>query len=1150
MFNQIKIGTKITILLLGVVLLSVFAIGALAYQLSKESIEKRYLENLQVINIQKAQQLETIFKQLEYNLGLIQNSNRVLQSLLQANEIRSADSAYLSIERRLNDYLVPIQDIYDYENILLLDHQGRIIYRTKKDLDKTEELVGEIFRDYEQVRERASQGIYYGNLYKTSETAAYINVAAPVLDLEDRVIGHVVTEFKMEKAYQTVNDTTGLGKTGEIILSRLGGNKLDYLNRHRLSRQSLLSQTFIIDEDHPSAMQLAAQPGQSGYGYTNEMREREVKTLAVWRNLPRTNWGLVVKIDANEIEQELNLLLGAFLFAGVLIVLLAFSAAYIFSRLLIRPLLALKANLDLVAQGILPRQVAVASKDEIGEMASAVNNLVGTLKTTTDFAYRIGAGDYEAEYKPVSQDDMLGNALTSMRDNIQASERKDNDQNWIISGVAEVGQVLRSYNRIDDLGEHILAYVTDKIGAVQGAFYVLEEAAEPGQPVRLQMRASRAYQKKKHLTASFRLGEGLVGQAAIERDTILRTEVPDRYPAITSGLLGDRRPKCLLLVPLITDEQVCGVMEFAGFTTFTPVQVRFVQEISLSIARTISNIWVNERTVRLLQESQQMSEELQFQQEVLRSNAEIMESTQEELRRTNHRLEDQVQEVNRSQKRMQLLLENASEVITIYEEDGYIRYISPSVERILGHPADEMIGINDIIHVHADSVARVQKMFRQLLADPAEQVTIQIEYLRANGETIWLESTGTNLLRNPAIQGILVNSRDITERRLAEQEARMRGQMQALSENSPDLITRLTPAGAVFYINPAIREITGLSPEVYLGKNLKETPLHPDLIKDWLALMQETLQKNTVIKTELTYHSINGERIVQVNAIPEQNEQQETESVLLVSHDITERKEAETEILNINRKITESINYAKRIQGAILPDTATIRTALPESFIYYKPRDVVSGDFPWFAQRDNDIFIAAVDCTGHGVPGALISLIGFFILNDVINSTQATDPGQILDLLNDGVTKTLRQDVASVTRDGMDIALCRINLVTRELQYAGAHRPLYYVREGELTQLKGDRFPIGGGQLKNRDNFATSTMQIAKGDAVYLFSDGLPDQFGPDMKKFSPRQIRDIVVEHHDKPIQEVRQAIDDAFETWRGNLKQTDDILLIGIKF
>jgi serine phosphatase RsbU (regulator of sigma subunit) len=223
---------------------------------------------------------------------------------------------------------------------------------------------------------------------------------------------------------------------------------------------------------------------------------------------------------------------------------------------------------------------------------------------------------------------------------------------------------------------------------------------------------------------------------------------------------------------------------------------------------------------------------------------------------------------------------------------------------------------------------------------------------------------------------------------------------------------------------------------------------------------------------------------------------------------------------------------------------------LPESFIYYKPRDVVSGDFPWFAQRDNDIFIAAVDCTGHGVPGALISLIGFFILNDVINSTQATDPGQILDLLNDGVTKTLRQDVASVTRDGMDIALCRINLVTRELQYAGAHRPLYYVREGELTQLKGDRFPIGGGQLKNRDNFATSTMQIAKGDAVYLFSDGLPDQFGPDMKKFSPRQIRDIVVEHHDKPIQEVRQAIDDAFETWRGNLKQTDDILLIGIKF
>jgi PAS domain S-box-containing protein len=1149
MFNEIKIGSKITILLLGVVVLSVLAISFLAYRWSRESIEKRYLENLQVISTQKSNQLAAVFKQLEFNLGLIQSSNRVLQNVLQANTGANTDSIYPIIEKRLNDYLIPIQNIYDYENILILDQSGRIIYKTKKSLDNTEELLGETFRDHDQIRDKTSLNVYYGNLYKTANDAAYMNVATPVLDLEERVVGHVVTEFRMNKVYEITDDTTGLGKTGEIIISQINGSKLDYLNNSRNSQASLLTESFILDQENPTVMQQAAQ-GQTGYGYVaDDMREKQI-TMAVWKNLPRINWGLVVKIDRDEINQELNILLISFLFAGVIIILLAFTISFVFSQFIIDPLLSLKDTLSLVAKGILPTQIPVVTKDEIGEMALAVSNLVDTLKTTTSFAYRIGEGDYDTEFRPVSQDDVLGNALIAMRNSIQQAEESDNERNWIVSGVAETGQILRSFNSIEELGQHITAYVTEKIGAIQGAFYVIPEELPSGEPPYVAICASFAFAKRKYLKGTFRFGEGLVGQCAIEHDTIIRTEIPDDYFTITSGILGDRKPKCLLLVPLLIDEKLYGVLEFAGFSHFTPAQIRFVQEISLSIARTVFNIRINDRTRHLLLESQQMSEELQDQQEVLRNNAEMMASTQEELRRTNQRLEDQIEEVNRTQQRMKLLLENASEIITIYEEDGYIRYISPSVEPILGYMPDEMIGINDIIHVHPDSTARVQKMFKQLIERPRERVSIQIEYIRENGETIWLESTGTNLMQDPIIRGIIVNSRDITERRLAEKETRMRGQMQALSENSPDLITRLNTMGDLFYINPAISEITGLPPDAYLGKNIRQSPLHPVLIQSWLGLIQEAVHKRVMVKHELPYPSVIGERIMQVNAIPETNELAEVESVLLVSHDITERKQAETEIFNINRKITESINYAKRIQGAILPDTSTIRAALPDSFIYYKPRDVVSGDFPWFMQRGNDIYIAAVDCTGHGVPGALISLIGYFILNNVLDSQHLTDPGQILDRLNEGVTKTLRQDMSAITRDGMDIGLCRINLVDRELQYAGAHRPLYYVREGKLEQLKGDRFPIGGGQLKNRNKFTTSTASISKGDAIYLFSDGLPDQFGPDLKKFSPSRIREIVSTNHGVPMQEMQQHVDTAFVDWKGPLKQTDDILLIGIRF
>jgi serine phosphatase RsbU (regulator of sigma subunit) len=295
---------------------------------------------------------------------------------------------------------------------------------------------------------------------------------------------------------------------------------------------------------------------------------------------------------------------------------------------------------------------------------------------------------------------------------------------------------------------------------------------------------------------------------------------------------------------------------------------------------------------------------------------------------------------------------------------------------------------------------------------------------------------------------------------------------------------------------------------------------------------------------------------MQVNAIPEYNENKEIESILVVSNDITERKEAELEILSVNKKITESINYAKRIQSAIIPDTKILQNALPNSFVYYKPRDVVSGDFPWFvyAPEDGLIYVAAVDCTGHGVPGALISLIGYFILNDIVNQHHNFTSGEILDLLDQGVTKTLRQDdSASTTRDGMDIGLCKINLKTQELEYSGAHRPLYFVQNGEIIEVKGDRFPIGGGQHKKRTGFTTTKLKYNQSDQIYIFSDGLPDQFGGaenSLMKYSPRKLRDVILENQNLNMNEMYNTIDHSFESWKGNHKQTDDVLLLGIKF
>ncbi len=269
-----------------------------------------------------------------------------------------------------------------------------------------------------------------------------------------------------------------------------------------------------------------------------------------------------------------------------------------------------------------------------------------------------------------------------------------------------------------------------------------------------------------------------------------------------------------------------------------------------------------------------------------------------------------------------------------------------------------------------------------------------------------------------------------------------------------------------------------------------------------------------------------------------------------VSIDISEADRMAHEVQSHNRKIKESIHYARRIQNAILPNPRLINRALHDSFILYKPRDVVSGDFPWFAQLRETVFMAAVDCTGHGVPGALLSLVGYFLLNDIVRSRRITDPGKILDLLDEGVSTTLRPDEETGTKDGMDISLCKINPVTREVTYAGAHRPLYLVRDGVFEEIKGNRFPIGGGVFKNQTSFTSTTIQLSEGDSIYFCSDGFCDQFGgPMSRKFGTKQLREVISRVHSLPMKEARVVFEERWDNWKGREKQIDDVLLIGVK-
>ena len=762
MLKDISIRGKLTTLILFLVVLTIFSAGYISYSVRKSMLQETYLNNLKALAEVKKDKIQAFVNSAKADMDLISNLE-IFQTVNQREEtedntLEIAGDSTTEVITGL-DMLMESEsmDLTEVENtlktikksigahkIIITDKNGKILINT--DPGDAMSINKEIKATDDVFITKAQEGVAFSRVFNTGQNY-FITVGAPIGDLNiTNALGFIIID--VGPMLLEMNKDAGIGETVEVVLAEKRDNIALFLNPTRFDSAAALNRALIMESEEGTAIKQAVD-GNEGMGYSVDYRNQE--TLSVWAYIPDLNWGLEVKVDQAEINQQAFIVVKKFALWGGLILLLALLIAFVFSQYFIGPLLSLKDSLASVSKGILPDKVDKKYNDEIGQMAETTNELVQALKRTATFAEKIGKGDLKAEFKPLSEGDILGNALIEMRDNLIETEQRDTERNWIVTGVAEISEILRSHDTIDELGDAVIAYITEKIEAIQGAFYVVNDD-DPTNRI-IEMKSAYAYHKKKYMNAGFRFAEGLVGQAAVEKDYILRTEIPEDYVTVTSGILGDKKPTAILITPLITDEKVYGVVEFAGFHRFTDSQIKFVKEISLILARTIFNIKVNERTRKLLEESQKMSNELQEQQEVLRQNAEEMAATQEELKRTNQRLEDQIEEVNRTQNRMQLLLENASEVIAIYEKDGIIRYISPSVEKILGYSQNDLIGINDKVHVNPESVGNFEYMFEKVLENPFETVMVQYEYIKKDGEAIWLEATATNLLSDPAIQG-------------------------------------------------------------------------------------------------------------------------------------------------------------------------------------------------------------------------------------------------------------------------------------------------------------------------------------------------------------------------------------------------------------
>ncbi len=350
------------------------------------------------------------------------------------------------------------------------------------------------------------------------------------------------------------------------------------------------------------------------------------------------------------------------------------------------------------------------------------------------------------------------------------------------------------------------------------------------------------------------------------------------------------------------------------------------------------------------------------------------------------------------------------------------------------------------------------------------------------------------------------------------------------------------------WVNDTFAHNTGMPMEEFKlkrGKTLLEMSSYPGVEK----LIEECITHKTGVSYESVNHTKNmGNRWFQSMISPIFDEKGDIKNIMVIDSDITALKTIEEDMRQRNKDILDSISYAKRLQDAIIPPLSEIKKRFPDSFVLYKPKDIVAGDFYWMERLGEDtILLAACDCTGHGVPGAMVSVVCSNALKRALNEFKIRNAGQLLDKTRELVLETFEKSESEV-QDGMDISFCAINLKTNTLEWSGANNPLWYVRNNVLKEIRGDKQPIG--KQVGEKPFTTHHLTMQKGDMIYLFTDGYADQFGgPLGKKFKYKKLQEALLSVSALSMDKQKLALEDTLEKWKGDLEQVDDILMVGVR-
>jgi len=524
--------------------------------------------------------------------------------------------------------------------------------------------------------------------------------------------------------------------------------------------------------------------------------------------------------------------------------------------------------------------------------------------------------------------------------------------------------------------------------------------------------------------------------------------------------------------------------------------------------------------------------------------------------------------------RLSLVAEKTTNAVIITNADGIVEWVNQGFTDISGYQTEEILGrkpghLLQGRNTNRDTIKLIRKNLQE-----AQPIEADVLNYHKNGKPYWIHLSITPILnqRNKLTNFIAIES-DVTERIEREKElktinAKLATQEKVLARalndqkelwkalNSSALISIGNREGNIIEANEMFCNVSQYTREELIGENhnIVGSDLHSE---EFWAVMWGTVNAGKAWRGEVCNRKKSGE-LYWVDSVinPILNDKGEVYRYLSIRYVITQRKLLEEEIRitqelleKQNKAMLDSMIYASRIQEAMLPHEDEYAQFMPEHFIFYKPRDVVSGDFYWISKKNHRLILVVADCTGHGIPGAMMSMIGNQLLHGLINMLGITTPEYLLYELHDGVRKTLRQD-QTTNRDGMEVSLCVIDEKYQELEFAGARSHLVYIQEDQMHEIKGNKYPIGGHQKEMERIFDTSTVDISKPTLLYMFSDGYQDQFGGKYRrKFMSKNLKKLFFKIYQEPMQTQNEELQLVLADWQGKNRQVDDILVMGVK-